>query len=200
MILSRVSDLLPMSKLELNPLIAPFPKPSALVGTMADGRPNFMNLVWLNRVNRDPNIWIASINRKHYTLENIKENGAFSLNFPNVDLVEKLDYCGLVSGRDVDKSKVFEVFYGELENVPMIKECPVCAECTVQQMVELPDHFVVFGEVKHVYTEERYMTEGALDPMKMNPIIFTRPGPKGMYWTLGENIGQAWSIGKRLKE
>ena len=118
----------------------------------------------------------------------------------SVDLVEKLDYCGLVSGRDVDKSEVFEVFYGKLENVPMIRECPVCVECTVQQMVELPDHFVVFGEVKHVYTEERYMTGGALDPTKMNPIIFTRPGPKGIYWTLAHDIGQAWSIGKRLKE
>jgi len=122
------------------------------------------------------------------------------MNFPSTDLVEKTDYVGLVSGRDVDKSKVFEVFYGELETVPMIKECPITAECTVHDLIELPDHVIVLGEVKHVYTEEQYLTDGVLDPEKFNPIVFTRPGPIGTYWALGESIGRAWSIGKKLLE
>ena len=187
-----------MTKIEINEMLAPFPKPVALVGAMVDGRPNFANIVWINRVNRSPNIWVVSINVKHYTTEGIRNNKEFSINFPNPGLATKTDYCGLVSGRDVDKSNVFNVFYGELENAPMIQECPVCVEFSVHQLVELPDHVVVFGEAKHVYTEEQYMTDGVLDPKKFNPLVFTRPGPRGIYWTLGEHVGDAWSIGKAL--
>lgn len=191
-------EFLTMTKIEINEMLAPFPKPVALVGSMVDGKPNFANIVWINRVNRSPNIWVVSINIKHYTTIGIKENKVFSVNFPNPELVVKTDYCGLVSGRDVDKSNVFNVFYGELENAPMIEECPVCVEFSVHQFVDLPDHVVVFGEAKHVYTEEQYMTDGALDPKKFNPLVFTRPGPRGIYWTLGEFVGDAWSIGKPL--
>lgn len=189
-----------MTKIEINPNIAPFPKPTALLGSLVDGTPNFMNIVWLNRVNRSPNIWVVSVNKKHQTMKGIQETGWYSLNFPNTSLVEKTDYCGLVSGRDVDKSKLFEVFYDPEEKVPLIKECPVCAACVVTQYVELPDHFVVFGEVKHVYSEEQFLTDGELDPLKMDPIIFTRPGPIGNYWSLGTKIGKAWAIGKNVSE
>ncbi|MDF1538094.1 MAG: flavin reductase family protein [Candidatus Thorarchaeota archaeon] len=189
-----------MSKIKMKSNLAPFPKPGCIIGAMVDGRPNFMNIVWVNRMNISPNILAASVNVKHYTLKGIKQNQSFSLNFPSIDLVEKTDYVGLVSGRDVDKSKLFEVFYGDDENTPMIRECPINIECKVHDMVELPDHVVVFGEVLNVYSEEQYMTDGALDPKKFNPIVFTRPGPIGTYWKLGDSIGRAWSIGKNLFE
>ncbi len=189
-----------MTKIEINPNIAPFPKPTALLGSLVDGTPNFMDIVWLNRVNRSPNIWIVSVNKKHHTMKGIRETGWFSLNFPNSSMVEKTDYCGLVSGRDVDKSKLFDVFFGSEEEVPMIKECPVCVVCEITQYVELDDHYVVFGEVKKIYSEEKYLTDGALDPEKIDPIIFTRPGSIGTYWSLGKDIGRAWSIGKQIVE
>ncbi len=189
-----------MTKIEIKPEFAPFPKPTCIIGSLVDGRPNFMNIVWVNRMNRSPNIWAASINIKHHTLKGIKQTNSFSMNFPSTDLVEKTDYVGLVSGRDVDKSNTFEVFYGKLENVPMIKECPITAECTVHDMIALPDHIIVLGEVKHLYSEERYLTDGSLDPKKFDPIVFTRPGPIGTYWRLGEALGRAWSIGKNLIE
>ncbi len=189
-----------MTKIQINPGLAPFPKPTALIGSLVDGRPNFMDIVWFNRMNFTPNIWAASVNRKHHTLKGIKENNTFSLNIPSTKLVEKTDYCGLVSGRDVDKSELFEVFYGELKTAPMIAECPVCVECSVHDLIELTDHFIILGEVKGIYTEEQFMTDGVLDPKKMDPIVFTRPGPKGSYWALGEFVGQAWSIGKNVGE
>ena len=100
-----------MTKIEVKPEIAPFPKPSCIIGASVDGRPNFMNIVWVNRMNRSPNIWSVSINTKHHTLRGIKQTNVFSMNFPNTALAEKTDYVGLVSGRDVDKSEIFEVFY-----------------------------------------------------------------------------------------
>ena len=157
-----------------------------------------MDIVWFNRMNMSPNIWAASLNKRHHTLVGIRQNGTFSVNLPSTDLVEKTDYCGLVSGRDVDKSDLFEVFYGDLKTAPMIKECPICVECAVYDLIELSDHFIVLGEVKGIYAEEQVITNGVLDPKKMDPIIFTRPGAAGIYWSLGEFVGEAWSIGKKL--
>ena len=189
-----------MIKIEVESTVAPFPKPATIIGALVDGRPNFMTIVWINRMNRSPNIWAASMNKKHHTLKGIRQSGTFSMNFPNTQLVEKTDYVGLVSGRDVDKSTIFEVFYGFLKTAPMIMECPITAECTVHDTIELPDHIIVLGEVKHLYSEERYLTDGALDPKKFDPIAFTRPGPIGTYWALGVSLGRAWSIGKKLVE
>ncbi|MFW9849561.1 MAG: flavin reductase family protein [Candidatus Thorarchaeota archaeon] len=189
-----------MTKIAVKPEIAPFPKPVAIIGSLVDGKPNFMNIVWINRMNIKPNIWAASLNKKHHTLKGILQNETFSMNFPNAQLIEKTDYVGLVSGRDVDKSTLFDVFYGSLNTAPMITECPITAECSVHDTVELPDHILVLGEVKHIYSEERYLTDGVPDPQKYEPVIFTRPGPIGTYWSLGKSIGRAWSIGKKLTQ
>jgi flavin reductase (DIM6/NTAB) family NADH-FMN oxidoreductase RutF len=194
----RFSELQIMSKIEISPEIAPFPKPIALVGSMVDGRPNFITVAWFNRLNRSPNIWGVAISKKKYTLEGIKQHGSFSVNLPSTDLVEKTDYCGLYSGRNVDKSLLFNIFYGKLETVPMIRECPFCVECSVYDLIELPASILVLGEVQHAYAEERCMTDDDLDPKKIDPFVFTKPGDK--YWALGEAIGDAWSAGKHLAE
>ncbi|MFW9965692.1 MAG: flavin reductase family protein [Candidatus Thorarchaeota archaeon] len=187
-----------MSKIEISPEIAPFPKPIALVGSMVNNRPNFITVAWFNRVNRSPNIWGVAISKKRYTLQGIKQNNSFSVNIPSTKLVEKTDYCGLYSGINIDKSALFNVFYGKLRNVPMIGDCPFCVECSVYDLIELPGSVLVLGEVKHAYIEECCMTDDDLDPEKINPFVFTKPGDK--YWALGEAIGDAWSVGKHLPE
>jgi flavin reductase (DIM6/NTAB) family NADH-FMN oxidoreductase RutF len=187
-----------MSKIEFNPSIAPFPKPIVLVGAMVNNRPNFNTIAWFNRLNGRPNIWGVAMGKKKYTLEGIQQNGKFSINFPTVDIVDRVDFCGIYSGREVDKSKIFDVFFGELGDVPMVKECPVTAECSVYEIVELPSTSLLLGEVKHAYADEHVMTDGAPDLRKVNPFVFVRPGDQ--YWALGESVGNAWSIGKTLKE
>jgi flavin reductase (DIM6/NTAB) family NADH-FMN oxidoreductase RutF len=52
-------------------------------------------------------------------------------------LVKETDYCGIRSGKEVDKSKIFDVFYGELETAPMINDCPVTAECTLTELIDM---------------------------------------------------------------
>lgn len=186
-----------MSKIEISSNTAPFPKPIVLVGSSVEGRPNFITVAWFNRLNGLPNIWAIALGKNKYTIEGIRENGSFSINIPSTELIEKTDFCGLHSGREVDKSTLFDVFYGRLANTPMIRECPVNAECAVYEYVELPKTLLILGEVKHVYTEERFMTDGVLDPAKIDPIIFTRPGDN--YRALGEIVGDAWSIGKNIE-
>ena len=72
-----------------------------------------------------------SLHEDHYTTKGIVENGTYSVNVPSTRLLSLADYCGLVSGHRVDKSRLFETFYGELGTAPMAAECPVNLECRV---------------------------------------------------------------------
>jgi len=187
-----------MDKINLGNIIYVYPMPVALVGANVAGRANFMTAAWLNRVNNNPPLLAVAVNRAHYTNGGIRENQTFSINFPSADLVEQVDFCGLVSGRKTDKSGVFTVFYGELETAPMIDDCPLCLECRLQQIVELPSNDLFIGEIVAGYTEADYLTDEKLDVRKMNPLLLTMPD--NQYWTVGEPVAKAWSVGKALKE
>ncbi|HVO68287.1 MAG TPA: flavin reductase, partial [Syntrophales bacterium] len=114
------------------------------------------------------------------------------------DLMEKVDYCGLVSGEKVDKSKIFDIFYGDLPNAPMVRQCPLCMECNLVTAVDLPSNTLFIGEIMETYTEERFLTNSKPDIKKINP--FTLTMPDNNYWNVGENAGKAWSIGKDFRK
>jgi flavin reductase (DIM6/NTAB) family NADH-FMN oxidoreductase RutF len=186
-----------MEKINISVNVCPYPMPVSLVGAVVNGRINFMAVAWLARVNLKPPIIGVAINKRHHTPAGIRENEAFSVNFPSADLMEKTDYCGLVSGREMDKSGLFAIFHGQLDAAPMIKECPLCLECKLVKTVSLATNELFLGEIKGVYTEERYLTDGKPDVHKMNLLILTRPDNN--YWTVGAHQGKAWSVGKKLK-
>jgi len=188
-----------MSKIKLDQRFSPYQMPSVIIGSIADGRPNFMLCTWVSRVNRAPPIWIASINRKHLTMNSIRENGNFSMNFPSADLVERTDYVGITSGRDADKSAVFNIFYGETK-APMIEECVLNMELEVEEMIERPDHFIILAKSINTYASQQILTDNKPDIKKMNQIVYTGAEGQPSYWTVGEKIGKAFSIGKKLKD
>jgi flavin reductase (DIM6/NTAB) family NADH-FMN oxidoreductase RutF len=113
-------------------------------------------------------------------------------------MVEITDYVGLVSGKRVDKSNLFNIFYGELKNAPMIKECPLTMECKLVKTVEFPTNSFFVGEIVGAYSEERFLTEGLPDIKKIKPFLLTMPD--NGYWSVGELIGRAWSDGKAVKK
>ncbi len=174
-----------------------YPYPTVLVGANVEGRANFMTVGWLTMANARPPVLAVSLGRGRRTMHGIQENRTFSVNIATADMVEGTDYCGMVSGKDTDKSRVFDVAYGELGNAPMVQESPLTMECRVTNIVELPDHSLVLGEVVATYLDDRYITDGRPDLAKMRPLILTMPDTQ--YWTLGERIAQAWSVGKGLK-
>jgi flavin reductase (DIM6/NTAB) family NADH-FMN oxidoreductase RutF len=187
-----------MEKINIGANVFIYPMPVTLVGAKVENRVNFMTVGWVTRVNAKPPILAVGLNKMHYTPEGIRETGTFSVNFPNADMVEKTDYCGLVSGRRTDKSSVFRVFYGELKNAPMIEDCPLCLECKLYDIYELPTNNQFIGEIVAAYTEERFLTDGKPDIHKMNPLLLTMPDNN--YWTLGAHAGKAWGAGKKLKK
>jgi flavin reductase (DIM6/NTAB) family NADH-FMN oxidoreductase RutF len=184
-------------KIEIGAKAFLYPMPVVLVGTKVEGRANFMTVAWAARVNWTPPIMAVALNQRHYTPIGIRECQAFSINIPSVDLMARTDYCGLVSGRQTDKSELFDLFYGELGTAPMIKECPLCLECKLVDVVPLPSHNLFLGEVVATYADEDCLTGGKPDVQKINPFVLTMPDNN--YWLLGPHAGKAWSIGKELK-
>lgn len=172
------------------------PMPVTLIGSMVEGKPNFMAAGWVTRINHKPPYLALGINKVHYTPLGMQENKSFSVNFPSADMVIETDYCGVVSGKDTDKSSVFELFYGELKTAPMIRKCPLCLECTIVNVYEMPTNNLFIGEIVAAYTEEKYLTSGRLDFKKMNLMILTMIDNN--YWTIGEHVAKAWSVGRKM--
>jgi flavin reductase (DIM6/NTAB) family NADH-FMN oxidoreductase RutF len=172
--------------------------PVSIVGAQVGGKPNFMTVAWVSRVNFDPPMIAVAIGAGHHTPRGIRETKTFSVCLPGTDLLEKTDYCGIVSGARVDKSGLFQVFYGELETAPLIAECPLCAECTVARIVDLPSNLLFIGNVAAVHADPSILTDGKPDPAKMAPFLLTMPD--NHYWKLGGSAGKAWSVGKALKK
>lgn len=173
------------------------PMPVVLVGTQVQGKDNFMAVGWCARVNGNPPMIACGIANNHHTPKGIAAAETFSVNIPSADLLEKTDYCGIVSGATTDKSQVFSVFYGSLKTAPMIRECPVTLECRLVRTVPLPTHSLYIGEIVGAYADGKVIQDGRPDFSAINPLFLTIPDNR--YWTLGKHAGDAWSAGKNLK-
>ena len=174
------------------------PWTQTILGTHYEGRANFMALDWLTRVNFTPPMLGICVNISHASNAAIRSTSEFSVNIPSVDMIEITDYTGLVSGKTVDKSGLFDIYYGKLRFAPMISQCPISMECKVIQLVELPTNTFFIGEIVDIYSEDRFLTEGKPDVKKINPFLLTMPDNR--YWSVGECIGKAWNAGNAFRK
>ncbi len=132
---------------------------ATLLGTQTDDKANFMTLAGVTRVNANPPLLAVAVNKVHHIAKGLKENEIFSVNIPSEEMITETDYCGLVSGRKIDKSDLFNIFYGELKTAHMIVECPISIECRLFNVLELPTNDLFIGEIIAAYTEESYLTD-----------------------------------------
>jgi flavin reductase (DIM6/NTAB) family NADH-FMN oxidoreductase RutF len=172
-----------------------YPTPTTLVGANVNGKPNFITIAHIGILTFD--VISLGIGKIHYTNAGIKENQTFSVCIPSEDLLVETDYCGIMTGKKTDKAALFQVFYGDLRTAPMIRECPVCMECSLEQVVDFPTHDVFIGQVRETYAREEVLTGGAVDISKVKPLLFDMNSKK--YWALGRELGNCWSVGKQLK-
>lgn len=168
--------------------------PVVIAGAIVNGKPNYITLGGFGSMSRAPPIVYITSAKAHYTNAGIKEAGYFSVNVPSPGLVEKTDYVGLVSGREVDKSGVFTPFFGSVDKAPMIRECPVNMLCKVIDRIDLPNNDVFLGEILEVYVSGDCLTDGKPDVRKINPVLLAG----GLYWELGSVVGTAYKDGKAL--
>ena len=186
-----------MSHENLGPVIPPFPMPVTLVGATVDGKPNFLTIAFFSGATSRPPTMSVVLEKKHYTNRGIRESGSFSVCIPGEDQAAVTDYCGLFSGKQVDKSGLFDVFYGELKNAPMIRECPVNVECKLTRVINVGSNNIFLGEIVGTHVKEEVMTDGKPDMGKIRPFLLCH-GTR-TYHSLGEEIAQAWKVGKSYK-
>lgn len=157
---------------------------TVLAGSTVDGKPNYATIGAYGVVSEKPILYI-SLKNSHYTTAGVLQNGFFSVNIPSSDVVEKTDYCGTNSGHKVDKSTVFESFYDEAGNAPMISECPVNYLCKVIQTIPIFDFTMFLGEIVAVYANDECLENGKPDALKVKPTIMMMPG----YYELKNRVG-----------
>jgi flavin reductase (DIM6/NTAB) family NADH-FMN oxidoreductase RutF len=187
-----------MMKKTLDGINLLYPTPTTIVGAIVDGKPNFITIAHIGIVNHaKPFLISLSMGKPHYTNAGIKENKAFSVNIPSENLVVATDYVGLVSGKKIDKSDVFDIFYGHLASAPMISECPINMECRLHNVYDTPTHDLFIGEIVETYAEESILKDGKVDLGSLKPLLFDMSSVQ--YWSIGETVAKCWSVGKKMK-
>ena len=173
-----------------------YPLPTTIVGATVNGKPNFLAIAHVG-IMAGINVSV-SMNKRHYTNAGIKQNGTFSVNIPSWDMVEETDYCGIASGTTTDKSGLFEVFYGKLENAPLIQKCIINMACRLIKTVDFPQNDLFIGEVVESFCDDSCLTDGVVDLSKVNPVLFSMHNRS--YYKLGALSAKAWDVGKRQEK
>jgi flavin reductase (DIM6/NTAB) family NADH-FMN oxidoreductase RutF len=175
------------------------PAPVWVVGCYdAKGKPNIMTIAWGGICCSQPPCVAISLRKATYTYGSIAERKAYTVNIPSAALVKEVDYVGTVSGRNIDKFVMTKLtpVRSELVDAPYIKEFPVVIECKVLHTVEIGLHTQFIGEIVDIKAEESVLNEqGVADILKVMPLIFDTG--QGAYYSVGDRIGKAFSIGKR---
>ena len=189
-----------MNKTSTGPQTLIYPMPALLIGTHVDDKPNFMTVAYSGVVNAEPPMISISIRHNRYTLKGISQNLTFSVNVPSIDSMIETDYCGIESGSKSNKAEVcrFKIFYGELNNAPLVEQCPINLGCKVVHILDLGSHALIIGKIEETYISEACLTGGKPDVDKIRPFIYIRV-PNQEYATFGQVIGKAFSVGQQLK-
>lgn len=187
-----------MEKITWKPGNMLYPLPVVMV-SCADraGNDNILTIAWTGTICSNPPMLSISVRKERHSYPMIHETGEFVVNLTTEDLVFATDYCGVKSGRDVDKWKEMNLTResGEVVKAPMIKESPVNIECRVIEEKDLGSHVMFLAEVVSVHADKAYMDEKQkfhLD--KADPIVYSH----GTYFGMGRELGTfGYSVKKK---
>ena len=194
----------------LNPSTMLNPSPVVLVSCAEKGKTGKRDLVtvaWAGTVNSEPPMVSVSLRKERYSHGLISASGEFVVNLVDEGLARATDFCGVRSGRDIDKAAELGLTLTEaegLEAAPRVDGALVSLACRVRQVLELGSHDMFIGEVVAVQVRKDLLDEkGALHLEKAGLIAYSH----GLYHQLGKVTGFfGWSVArpevleKRMKE
>ena len=166
-----------------------YPVPAVMVSCMRPGeRPNIITVAWAGTVCSAPAMLSISVRKERYSHSIIEETGEFAVNLVNKELTFATDYCGVRSGRDVDKFREMKLTEqpSRYISAPGIAESPLILECKVKQQIPLGTHDMFLAEVVGVSVDERYIDEKGT--FHLNDAKLTAYS-HGTYFELGEALG-----------
>ena len=175
-----------------------YPLPAVMVSCQRPGeKPNIITVAWAGTICSSPAMISISVRPERYSYNIIRETGEFVVNLTTERLVRATDYCGVRSGRDVDKFREMHLTPGKSVHVaaPLIEESPVNIECRVRQVLELGSHHMFVAEVEGVDIDSRYLDEnGKFQLNKAGLMVYSH----GEYFGLGKKIGSfGYSVRRR---
>lgn len=176
-----------------------YPLPAVMVSTAdKSGKANIITVAWTGTVCTNPAMLYISVRPERYSYGLLKDSGEFVVNLTTEKLKKATDWCGVRSGRDVDKWEAMHLTQGKaskLQYAPIIEECPVNIECTVTEVKELGSHHMFLAKVEAVQVGEEYLDEkGRLQLGKAGLLVYSH----GEYLTLGKSLGTfGWSVRKK---
>lgn len=177
-----------------------YPVPAVMVscGTMEEK--NIITVAWTGTINSDPAMTYVSIRPGRHSHDIIKNNGEFVINLVTERLAYACDFCGVRSGRDMDKFAEMHLTAqpGNVVSAPIIAESPVNIECKVKEILPLGTHDMFLAEVVSVQVSDEYMDEsGKFHFDKTKPICYSH----GAYYGLGKKLGTfGYSVRKKTEK
>ena len=177
------------------------PVPAVMVSvTDKAGNNNIITVAWAGTVCTNPPMLSISVRPERFSYNMIKETGEFVVNLTTEELLRACDYCGVKSGRDVDKFKEAHLTKepAQFVKAPMIKESPVSIECRVTEVKELGSHHMFLAEVLAVHAQQEYIDKNNKFQLnKAKPIVYSH----GEYLGTGKSLGTfGYSVKKRKKQ
>ncbi len=179
-----------MIKKILKPYEALYPVPVVLVTSVGkDGKPNILTIAWTGTVSSTPPCVSISIRPSRRSFDLINQTKEFAINIPSEKYLTEVDYCGTVSGKNIDKFEQtkFTAVGANKIKPPLIKECSVNIECKVEKFIDFESHRMFIGRIVAVNADENILTAfEQIDYSKTSPIVYNR----GQYWSLNKRIGE----------
>lgn len=176
-----------------------YPLPAVMISCGDEERANIVTVAWTGTICTNPAMTYISLRPSRYSYDMIKETGYFVINLTTEAIVKETDFCGVKSGRDLDKFKEMNLtcIRDEETHCPMIGESPVSIVCETVEIKELGSHHMFIANVKAVYVDESYMDEkGKFQLNETGLIAYSH----GSYLSIGEEIGTfGYSISKKKK-
>lgn len=175
-----------------------YPIPAVMVSCADEGMiPNIITIAWAGTICSNPAMVSISIRKERYSYDMIKNSKEFAINLVTEDLVKAADYCGVKSGRDIDKFEAMGLtkVQGKAIKAPLIGESPVSIECKVTQILPLGTHDMFLAEVLSVAVDKKYMDEkGKFHLNKSKLVTYSH----GEYYSFGELLGKfGYSVKKK---
>lgn len=176
-----------------------YPIPAAMISCGTMEKSNIITVAWTGVINTNPAMVYISVRPERYSHELIEKTKEFVINLTTENLAYATDWCGVKSGRNVDKFESLHLTKEHAEHVkcPMIAEAPVSIECKVKEIRKLGSHDMFLAEVLAIHADERYFDKkGAFDISKCNLIAYANGG----YYSLGKKVGKfGFSVQKKRK-
>lgn len=188
---------MPKISLKAGTLLAPLPAVLVTCGTKE--KANVLTIAWTGIINTVPPMTYISVRPERHSYNIIKETGEFVINLTTSAMAKETDFCGVRSGRDIDKISRCRLHLtaGETVGAPVIEESPLSLECRVTEIKELGSHHMFIAEITKVRLEERFMdSKGKINLQQAGLMAYSH----GEYFSLGRKLGDfGFSVRKKPK-